>query len=152
MGIGVIAQGHVGEQLKVVAGILPKEISAQELGTGFSRVGFNAALVTIQTGVVSGSPTSSSVEVEVQESLDDGATYGSIATANLGKGKAVESIATPAGSKTAKLFVDLRLVGTKVRVIATPTFVGGSTPKVPISAAVALVPENETPAETDTGV
>jgi len=96
-------------------------------GTGIDRkpkgtTGFDSCKVTISNGVTSGTPTSFTNTVKVQDSADNSsfADY----TPPTGSASAVNSTA----SSIAELDVDLSMARRYIRVVETIAFVGGTAP------------------------
>lgn len=100
-------------------------------GSAIDRLGFLSGIVEVGVGAVSGTPTSFSVVAKIQES--DTTTDGDFTDV---AGFTLDSLAA-INTNTFKGF-DLTGLKRYIRVVVTPAFVGGTTPKVYLTGAVAL--------------
>ena len=95
-------------------------------------MGYNTAMVVIEVGAASGSPTAQTVDAKVQES-DDGSTGWTDVD-----GAAITQIT--ADDQSALIRVEGLGTGRKryLRVLATVGFTGGTSPAIPVTASIAL--------------
>ncbi len=119
--------GNLNDNVKTVKGIAPQAASTAVNGNGIDRSGYNYAVVACETGATTGTPTSTSVAFKVQDSADN-TTFADVSSATV----------TIADAAHGEVNVDLRGLRQYIRVVATPTFVGGTSPTVQISASVVL--------------
>lgn len=121
-----------GAELDAKIGIAPQAASAAVNGTGIDATQYDGGVVACQVGAVTGTPTSYSVAFKVQDSPDN-STW---TDANDADGNAVTASLTAAG--IAKLRIDAGRLNQYVRVVATPSFTGGTSPTVLVSASALL--------------
>ena len=100
-------------------------------GSSVDTQGYNNAFVQCDVGAASGSPTAQSVTYKVQESSDN-STFTDISGA-------VTSAIT-ANNKSAQInLIGLGLnIARYIRVVATISFTGGTTPAIPVASSVLL--------------
>jgi len=100
-------------------------------GSSVDTKGYNSAMVNCDVGAASGAPTTQSVTFKVQES-SDGSTWTDVSGAT--------TSAITADNKSAQIRVEG--LGTSrsryLRVVATVSFTGGTSPAIPISSAILL--------------
>lgn len=115
--------------IKSVVAILVGTSGANN-GTGIDRMGYDEIEILVSTGVATGTPDSYSVAAKLQES-DDNSSFTDVS------GAAITAIT--ADSTTAKARVlDASTLKRYVRVVTTPAYVGGTSPKVPVAVTVLL--------------
>lgn len=105
--------------------------ASEKLSAAIDTFGYNSALIEVNTGAATGTPTSYSVAVKVQECATSGGTYADIsgATATLA-----------ADGKHAQIRVEG--LGTSrlryLKISMTPSFVGGTSPAALIGGVAVL--------------
>jgi hypothetical protein len=120
----------IGNDIKVVRAIAPHSNSGSSSnGPSIDRLGYASAVLFVDVGAVSGSPTSFTVDCKLQES-DDGSTWADVTGASIG------TISTANTQK--ELNVDLRGRKRYIRAVLTASFSGGTSPTVLASAALVL--------------
>ncbi len=119
--------GNLNDLTKTVKGIAPQALSAAVNGTGIDRSGFNFTVVACETGATTGTPTTTSVAYKIQDSADN-VTFTDVAGATVAIADAAHG----------EINLDLRPLRQYVRVVATPTFTGGTSPTVQAAASVTL--------------
>ncbi|MFA5080297.1 MAG: DUF1521 domain-containing protein [Candidatus Paceibacterota bacterium] len=112
--------------------IRPVNASSVVEGVAIDTIGFNSAMVTIENGAVTGSPSSYTVDGKVQES-DNGSTGWVDVT-----GATITQIV--ADNKSAQIPIEGLGLNRKrfLRAVVTPAITGGSTPKALVSATILL--------------
>lgn len=137
----------LGALFKPVIGLAPLANSAgTRNGSAIDRspaggVNYAGCTLAVQVGTPTGSPTSFTVDVKLQDSAD-----GSTGWADYkpdGSTTAAITQATAAG--LAEIDVDLSGAKRYIRVVEVVAFVGGSSPAVPVADAVILVGADRTP-------
>jgi hypothetical protein len=125
----------IGAFIKSVKMHVPVAVSGSSAvnATGINRIGHASLALIACTGAATGTPTSFSFEVKVQDSADD-SSYADYKP----DGTNVAATTITAVNTLTELNVDLRGARKYVRVVVTPTFVGGTSPTVLFSSAVAL--------------
>lgn len=95
-------------------------------GSAIDRLGYESAQLVVQTGAVTGAPTSFTVDVKLQDSADGSTGWADYTAPGA---SAVAAIATmTAADTTAKANVDLSGAKRFVRAVGTVGFVAGTTP------------------------
>ncbi len=122
----------VYDGVKAVLGIAPiAQANAEALSGAIDTLGYNSALVEVQTGAATGTPDSYSVACKVTECDTSGGTYSDIsgATATL-----------DANGKHAQIRIEGLGTGRKryLKISMTPSFVNGTSPKALIGATAVL--------------
>lgn len=116
----------VGKSLK------PQSVSGSSAvnGSAVNKLGYDDAMAVVRTGSASGSPTSFSFAFKVQECATSNGTYTDVsgATATMTTEDAVSRIPIP----------DMHNRLQYLRVVVTPTFVGGTSPAVPAYGDIVL--------------
>ena len=107
------------------------EQGAAVKGTAIDRTGFLSGIVNVGVGAVSGTPTSFSVASKLQTSATT--TDGDFADVT---GYTLTAL-TAINTNTFKGF-DLNGLKKYIRVVVTPTFVDGTTPKIYLTSSIAL--------------
>lgn len=126
------SRNNIGAFVDPDVGITPRAPTASGTaikGSAIDRTGFDSCVLVVQTGQDSGTPDSFSVAGKLQHS--DTTTDGDFTDLT---GAAIAAITT----EDALAEVDVNLADAKqyVRAVVTPTYVGGTTPSVLLSAAV----------------
>jgi len=124
---------NIGAELKVVKGIPPNDVAAGTVnGAAIDRDGFLSCVLEGQTGAASGTPTSLTADFRLEDSADGSTGWADLAGAVVPQLTAVDQ----------DKHVDANLASAKryIRTVATVAFVGGTSPKVGVAAAVALGP------------
>jgi len=114
----------LSDELKSYIGIAPQSVSGASAinGTGIDREyqneGFNAVLLALNVGAVSGTPTSFTLTVKLQDSADNStfADFGTLTVVGI------------AASTIYQLAIDIRGARRYVRAVLTPAFTGGTSP------------------------
>ena len=120
----------LSDELKSYIGLAPQAFSGSTAvpGTGIQREyqneGFNAVLIVLNVGAVTGTPTSFTLTVIIQDSADNS----SFATYTPPAWEGAASLVGSAAATIYQLAVDLRGARQYVRVQLTPSFSGGTTP------------------------
>lgn len=116
-------------------------------GSAVSIFGFLSGMAQIDVGAVTGTPTSFAVAGKVQESNDGLTSWTDI------EGASITSIT--AINKSAQIRLALRKSATAkkyVRLVITPTFVDGTSPKVNIAGFIVMgEPENSADMQKNSG-
>ena len=127
----------IGSNIKIVRVIAPHSNSGTSTnGPAIDRVGYASAVLYVDVGAVSGSPTSFTVDCKIQES-SDGSTWADVS------GASIETIS--AANTQKELNIDLRGLKRYIRAVATVSFTGGSTPSVLVCASLVLGGASEYP-------
>lgn len=110
----------------------PVSASTAQTGIAIDTLGFNTAMVTVQNGAATGTPSSYTVDAKVQESDTSGGSYTDVTGATITQ--------ITADSKSATIAVEGLGTSRKrfLKVVVTPALTGGSTPKALIAATVQL--------------
>lgn len=129
----------LGESTKVVAGLNPVGLAAGSVnGLIIDRLGFDDAKVHLKVGAATGTPTAQGVSLKMQTGdASDGSDMADVANDTIA--------ALTADNAEGSLNVDLSGYKRYLRVVATVTFTGGTTPAIPVSVAVALGGSNVIP-------
>jgi hypothetical protein len=104
-------------------------------GTTIDRKDFRSAVFMVDNGVATGTPTSYSIDARIEDSAD-GSSWAAVATSPANSAVAITQII--ADSTKQFLEVDLEPYRRYVRLAFTVAFVGGTSPKVLLGAAVML--------------
>lgn len=116
-------------------------------GSVVDTLGYNSAMLVLGTGAISGSPTTTSIAVKLQEgSLADGSD---MADAKDNTGTNIGGTITAAGSILLARIEGLSTNRKRyLRIVETTTFSGGSTPAVLVHANILLGRGSAKPANT----
>lgn len=126
-----MSQRHqIQENTKVLMALNPVDSAAgANNGTGIDTLAheeFREILTLVVVGTDSGTPDSFSVAAKLQESSDD-STYTDVTGASM--------TAITADNQVGQIYLDAKsLTKRYFRVVVTPAFVNGSTPKIELSA------------------
>lgn len=130
---------YLGEKAKLVSGAVPSERAAGSVnGSVVDRLGFQSAVVFLNTGAATGTPSAQGVALKVQTGdVADGSDMADVT------GDTVAALT----ADNANAELNLNLAGYKryLRVVVTTTFTGGTTPKIGSSVTVALGESNTIP-------
>ena len=145
---------NAGAQASPQIGIVPLTRVATTLdGTGVERVSvidnqmYMSCLLVVQTGVVTGTPTSFAVTVHLEDSTAVGGTYVDYAEPDADGGStSVPTLAVIAINTIGTLAVNLKAAREFIRLHMAVTYVDGSTPSVNCSAAIILMGGQVSPA------
>lgn len=121
------------DDVRAVVSVLPQAKNAGALnGAAVDTEIYNDAMVVVNVGAVTGTPSSFTVDAKVQHS-DTGVSGWTDVT-----GAAITQIT--AIDKTAEIPLDVMAAAAKryVRVVITPAFTGGTSPTVLVAANVLL--------------
>ncbi len=122
----------VYDAIKVVKGVAPvAQTAAEVLSAAIDTIGYNSALVEVETGAATGTPDSYSVACKVTECDTSGGSYADVAGA---------TAALAADGKHAQIRVEGLGTSRKrfLKISLTPAFVGGTTPKALVGATALL--------------
>lgn len=129
---------NIGSYILPKVAIAPQSsVAATVNGTGVNRDGYLSAVLHGVTGAVSGAPTTTSVVYKIQHSNDDGSTD-AYADADDNQGNALAMAALTAASSDKRMDIDLSGLKKYVRVVATISFTGGTSPAALIFAELTL--------------
>lgn len=122
----------LGESIKIAAGINPASLSAgSSNGLTIDRLGYLDAKVHLKAGAATGTPSAQGVSLKMQTGdASDGSDMADVAGDTIA--------ALTANNAEANLNIDLSGYKRYLRVVATVTFTGGTTPAIPAAATVAL--------------
>lgn len=121
------------DDIRVAQSVRPQPRAAGAFnGLAVDTEGFDDMMVTVAIGATTGTPSTFTVAANVQESANGSTGWVDIAGAAIVTATAVD--------RTAELRVDLRAVARLrfVRVVVTPTYVGGTAPTIQVAAVVLL--------------
>lgn len=99
-------------------------------GPKIDRLGYEAAVIAVQTGTASGSPSNVGVVVKMQ-SMSGEVDWEDIASQTT-------TISGEALPHIHEIDLDLKPVERYIRAVATPHFTGGSSPKIELAATCIL--------------
>jgi len=124
----------VGERIKVMQTLKAQSNAKDgvaEDGVGVDRTGFHSAVLAFNLGAASGTPTSYTAAVKLQES-DDNASFSDVS------GQALAL--TDADEDTLSLLdaIDLRGLKQYIRATVTVTFTGGTSPEAVYACNIIL--------------
>ena len=131
-------QRSIGAFVKPVNAVTVQDSAAQTInGAAIDRTGFLSCTLFGACGNASGTPTTQTVDVKLQDSADGSTGWTDISGA---------AIATLVADDTAGgVDVDLSAARQFVRSVVTVGFTGGTTPTVPIAATLVLGGADELP-------
>lgn len=123
------------DAIKAVASVFPIAASSAQAGVGVDTKGFNSALVVVNNGAATGTPTSYTVDAKVQECDTNSGTAGDWSDVT---GATITQIT--ADSKTALIRVEGLGNSRKrwLKVVVTPAMTGGTSPKAIVSSVILL--------------
>jgi hypothetical protein len=143
------------DNVLAVASLRPQSDSGGSAVNGLSvdTKGYNSGVLRASINAASGSPTTASTVVKLQESADGSTNW---ADANDNTGNVISATVNP---KTTAQDVVLRIEGLNqnrkryLRIVETTTFTGGTTPAVVVAADILLgvaftLPTNTAPSNT----
>jgi len=122
---------NVGATVKVVTGVSPVASAAATInGVAVDRRDFGSAVLTHFAGAATGAPTAQTAATKLQESDTSGGTFTDVT------GAAPSDLTVDDTDSS----VDVDLTGVKrfVRVVTTVSFTGGTSPTLPVGAALVL--------------
>ena len=130
-------------ELKTLNAIKSQVASGESVainGYQIDRSGFESAIVAVQIGDTTGTPTTFGAVFKVQESSGETAAAINTNWADV-SGMSItfsgETVANQ-GRLSGEINLDLKPLGKYIRCVATPNFNGGSGPKVNLGAVVVL--------------
>jgi hypothetical protein len=130
----------VGAEIAPRTGLAPQALSGSSdvNGTGIDRLGFNSCKLVAKTGATTGTPTSFTVAVRLQHSDAVGSGYTDFTPSvpNPGGTGAITPLA--AANAIRDRSIDLKTAKRFIRAVATPAFVGGTSPTVLADVSVIL--------------
>lgn len=130
---------NIGAFIKTVVGIDPDNASAGTInGAAIDRTGFESCVLHLAAGAASGAPTTQAIDAKLQESADGATGWTDIEDA------AVTQIT--ADDTDGEVDVDLSGAKQFIRAVVEVAFTGGTTPAIPVAAAVVLGGPQEVPA------
>lgn len=125
----------IGALIAPKQAVAPQSASAVVNGGGIDRSNYLSATIAGLVGAASGSPTAVAVAFKLQHSPDN-STWTDVSGA---------TVTANAASTEVDVDVDLSELDQYVRVVATPTLTGGTSPAVQVAAALILGGANELP-------
>ena len=130
----------IGAYIKCQGNVPPQSLSGTTAvnGAALDRQGYGSGVIIAQVGTATGSPTSFTATVKLQES--NTTTSGDFTDVS------GVSFVLDANSETSELDVDLAGLKQYIRVVITPAFVDGSSPTVPACASIVLGGADRLPA------
>jgi len=139
-----MAHAHdIGSQIVAPGGVIPQNQSGDGTingATGIDRTGFHSAKLVLFVGAVTGTPTSFTVDCNLQESSDDGSADAYADIANSGVTQVT------AASTIVEQDIDLADVEKWIRPSIDVAFTGGTSPTVDVTAMIILGGADELPA------
>lgn len=137
----------IGPQVKLVSGIPPTAPAAGTVnGAAIDRLGFTNALVEVEAGAATGTPTTQTLDVKVQHSDTSGGTYTDWVPGAAGSGAVAQLTAV---STRKRKSIDLKGAKQFIRLVAVTAFTGGTAPTLFQSAKVILNGSDTQPAQSD---
>ena len=130
----------ISDNVLAVKAVDPIAASAVQTSAAIDTMGYNTAMVVVQNGAATGSPSSYTVDAKIQECDTSGGSYTDITGATATQIVADAKLGT----------IRLEGLGTSARkryikVLVTPALSGGSSPKAIIGATVLLGRANQLP-------
>lgn len=132
-------QRNIGAYLKLRAAIATANAAAGAItGPAIDRQGFESCVLQVACGAASGGPSARTVDCKLTHCDTSGGSYVDVPSAALTQ-------MTADGGDVEK---NIDLIGVKrfIKVVVTVAFTGGSSPAIPVSAAIALGGAVELPA------
>lgn len=125
---------YLFENAEALSCVVPQAAAAGAInGTAIDTQGFGDAMVVVQVGATTGTPTSFTVNAKIQESADGSTGWVDVT------GDTIAAVI--AANKTAEINVALRSRVAALRyfrVVLTPAFVAGTSPTIGVSALALL--------------
>lgn len=143
----------IGPSLKFAGGVLGGSIpptapaAGTVNGTGIDRLGLSSAVIEVETGAVTGGPTTQTLDVKIQHSDVLGSGYVDFQPAGTAASGAVAQL-TAVNTRKRKS-VDLRAAKRYVRLVAVTAFTGGASPTWFQSAKLVFGGADQLPAQAD---
>jgi hypothetical protein len=130
----------IGAYIKRVVGTVPTndDGSAAVEGAAVDRTGYNSCVLEGSTGVATGSPTTQTFDLKLQESSTGTSAWTDITSA------AITQVAADNGYGS--VHVSLETVKQYIRAVHTVAFTGGSSPAWPVQSGVILGGADKLPA------
>lgn len=129
-------QTDSGAFVKTVKGIPVTNASAGAInGAAIDRQGFLSCELWHAAGAATGTPTSRTVDAKLQDSADGSTGWADYNPDGAGSGAAAQLTANDTEARKA---VNLASAKRWIRVVETVAFVGGTSPAIPVAAAVVL--------------
>lgn len=125
-----------GSEVKTLTAIMPQVASGEATainGPDIDRRGYQSAVVACQLGNASGTPTRFGATFKVQHKSGESAWADVASQSYTFSGETVATM-----NNIGEIDIDLRGCGEYVRCVATPTFTGGSSPKIELGAVIVL--------------
>ena len=147
--MSVIALSGLGPEIKNAIGLSPQSPAAGTVnGTGVDRLGFNACVLEVDTGAVTGAPSTQTLDVKLQHSDVIGSGYADfVPVSGVAASGAVAQL-TAVNTRKRKS-IDLRGAKRYVRCVAVTAFTGGSSPTLYQCAKLILAGADTLPAQAD---
>ncbi len=121
---------NIGGQIKGVTGVAPAANAAGTVnGAAIDRMGYQSCTVVAMTGLDTGTPTTRSATVKLQDSADGSTGWNDLTGA---------SVAVSAVSSVGEVDVNLAIAKRYIRVVTTTAFTAGTSPTLFSAAAVVL--------------
>lgn len=142
----------IGPSLKFAGGALGGSIpptapaAGTVNGTGIDRLGLSSAVIEVETGAVTGGPTTQTLDVKIQHSDTLGSGYVDFVPGATGSGAVAQLTAINTRKKKS---IDLRAAKRYVRLVAVTAFTGGAAPTWFQSAKLVFGGAESLPAQAD---
>lgn len=121
---------NIHYSVKPVASLVANQTAATVNGTGIDRLGYDDIELVVANGAATGTPTSYSIDVKLQES-DDNSTFTDITGAAITQ---ITANNTLRNIKVGNAYLKKRYI----RTVTVVAFVGGTTPAVATAVEVLL--------------
>ena len=136
---------NIGSYVKTVINAFSTGASSAVTGAAIQIVGpgyqYKSAQLSLYLGAATGSPTGISVVAKVQQSADGSTNWTDYADIY-----GVGSVTNAAASSEVNQNIMIQGAQSYIRIVATPTLTGGTTPAIPLAAAIVLGGTSERPA------
>jgi hypothetical protein len=121
---------NIGAYIKPVPSLFPQAAAAGSLtGASVDRDGFESCVLSVAAGVVTGAPSGLTIDCQVQHSADGATDWTNL-------GATIPTIV--AASAESRVNVDLSTAFRYIRATSVITFTGGTSPGIPMHAAMIL--------------
>lgn len=136
---------NIGSYIKTVINVFSASATAAMTGAAIQIVGpgyqYKSAQLALYLGDATGSPSAVSVVAKVQQSADGSTNWTDYADVY-----GVGSVTNAAASSEVSQNIILQGAQAYIRLVATPTLTGGTSPAIPLAAAIVLGGSSEMPA------
>jgi hypothetical protein len=120
----------VGTKISVQMAVAPIAADSLQTSAAIDRKGFFSAVLVVENGAATGSPSSYTVNAKMQHCATSDGQFNDVT------GEVITQIV--ANGVKQELNIDLRSYERFVKVLVTPALAGGSSPKALISAVLVL--------------